>query len=471
MNTSIGSKVCNFIKKNRLLHKDNHVIVGLSGGADSICLLHMLYTLKNEFNLKITAIHINHMIRGDEALRDEQYVVDFCNNLGIDIIVKRINVLKMAKDMKVSTEEAGRCARYDTFYEYKKKLCANKIAIAHNKNDNAETVIMNIVRGCGLNGLKGIDFFREDIIRPLAVLKRKEIEEYCNANNLRYMTDSTNNEPIYTRNKIRLKLIKIIDDILNVDVVSRIDKMSQLVKEDNDFINSFAKKVFNRCLISESNSSVLLSVKDLKEEHKAIQRRVILEAILKVKGNLKMVECKHVDGVLDLIDNGTKICLPQDIRVLRSYDKLLFYKEEEMKKDLRVFSIKLDNFENKVFGDDFVVETKVFEYDSNMELKNFLNHKENNVYVSFFDYEKLGCSVEVRKRRDGDIFKPLNSNGTKKLKKYFIDKKIDRLKREEMYLLSKEKEIVWIIGDKVSDNYKVTKNTRKIVRVTFVSMI
>ena len=467
MDNSIVSRVTEFVKRNELLCKNNHVIVGVSGGADSICLLHILCSIKDEFNLKLTAIHINHMLRGEEALRDERYVVKFCECLGIDVIVERINVSKIAKDNKISEEEAGRMARYDTFHKHKKRLGANKIAVAHNKNDNAETVIMNVIRGCGINGLKGIDYCREDIIRPLIILKREEIESYCRLNNLEYMTDSTNTKPIYTRNKVRLKLIKIIDDILDVDIVSRIDKLSYLAREDNDFIASIAKKAFGRCVVRKDEDLVLLSVKELEREHKSIQRRIVLEAILGIKKNLKMIEYKHVESVLDLIDSrtGTNICLPKGLRVSKSYDVLKFYLKGNNKKDLDIFSVDLSKCESKLVGDNFIIETKVFDCDGGIK------EEENNKYIVFLDYEKLGFEIEVRRRRDGDIFKPLNSNGTKKLKKYFIDKKIDRLERDSYYLLAKGKEIIWIVGDKVSDNYKVTKNTRKIVRVMFVSMI
>ena len=215
MENNTLKKVYEYIQKNKLIKESEHIIVGLSGGADSVCLLHILHSLSNRLKIKLTAIHINHMLRGQEAKRDENFAINFCKELGIEIITKRIDVLKIAKEEKISEEEAGRNARYSTFYEYKKILGADKIATAHNKNDNAETVIMNIIRGSGLSGLKGIDAKRNDIIRPILDLERKEIVNYCNACNLGFVTDSTNRETKYTRNKIRLKLIKEIDDMFN----------------------------------------------------------------------------------------------------------------------------------------------------------------------------------------------------------------------------------------------------------------
>ena len=462
---NIKKRVYEFINKYKLINKGEHIIVGVSGGADSVCLLSILNELSKKFDLKLTAIHINHMIRGEEALRDESFVIRLCNSLGIDVIVERINVLQMAKDKKISEEEAGREARYSTFYRYKEELDANKIAVAHNKNDNAETVIMNIIRGSGLSGLKGIDIIRDDIIRPIMVLKRNEIEDYCKLNGLEYVTDSTNKEPIYTRNKIRLKLIDKIDDIFNIDIVSKIDQMTYLIKDDNAYIEESSQKAFSDCKIRCCDTEILIDIDKFSGFHKSIQRKVLRKAILEIKKDINGIEYKHIESILELVEGqktGKRLELPQNIRVYRDYNILMIYlKKDEQEKFLGLDVLVSIGYSIRMKIDDvFEIEVEHLTDKSQMKTK--------DVYTKYFDYDRLKPSVTVRRREDGDIFKPLNSNGTKKLKKYFIDKKVSKLERDKLYLLAKGNEIVWILGDRISDNFKVTEETNNIVRITFI---
>ncbi|MBP5427505.1 MAG: tRNA lysidine(34) synthetase TilS [Clostridiales bacterium] len=468
MYNNIERKVYNFIQEKSLIVENDHVIVGVSGGADSTCLLYLLNKLSKRLNLKLTAIHINHMIRGDEALRDERHVVDFCRELNIDIIVERIDVIKLAKDRKISTEEAGRNARYSTFYKYKDKLGAQKIAVAHNKNDNVETVIMNIVRGSGLDGLGGIDAQRDVIVRPIITLSRDEIEKYCQLEDLDYVVDSTNCEVIYTRNKVRLKLIKEIDDMFDVDIVSKIDRMSYLVREDNSFIEGVVEEKFDECVIETNDSSVLLDVEKLRLLHKAIQRRVLRRAIVKVNKVINKIEYKHIEDMLKLIcvnKSGLWLDLPQGIGAYRDYNRLKICKKP-----------KKEVIENKEIDIDILVGDTKIQIDDRWVLEIEVldlgqEKKVNDAYTKYFDYDILSEGLKLRQRRNGDKFRPINFNGTKKLKKYFIDKKISKPERDKMYLLAKGSEIIWIIGENVSEKFRVTKYSKKIVRFTLASVI
>ena len=382
MENNTLKKVYEYIQKNKLIKESEHIIVGLSGGADSVCLLHILHSLSNRLKIKLTAIHINHMLRGQEAKRDENFAINFCKELGIEIITKRIDVLIIAKEEKISEEEAGRNARYSTFYEYKKILGADKIATAHNKNDNAETVIMNIIRGSGLSGLKGIDAKRNDIIRPILDLERKEIVNYCNACNLGFVTDSTNRETKYTRNKIRLKLIKEIDDMFNVNITRKINQMSMLVREDNDYIEGMASEAFLRSREDEKDKEICLNIEKLKMFHNAIRKRVLRKAIGQIKNDINSIENKHIESICNLLEGektGQEVELPKKIRAYRDYNILRIYQKEEIK--YKLTDINIDKLEDVKIDDQYIVKFEIVE-DINKE-------STKDAYTKYFEIEGM----------------------------------------------------------------------------------
>ena len=223
---TVEEQVYNCIKKYKLIDENDKIIIGVSGGPDSICLLHVLNLLKEKLKIEIYVAHINHMIR-EEADSETEYVKNFCKNLGIKCFTKKVNVLEFSKENKVGTEEAGRTIRYEFFDEVLKKVSANKIATAHNSNDKAETVLLNILRGSGLSGLKGIEAIRDNkYIRPLIETARKDIEEYCIINKLEPKIDKSNLESIYKRNKIRNDLIPYIQKEYNPNFLKTINRKS-----------------------------------------------------------------------------------------------------------------------------------------------------------------------------------------------------------------------------------------------------
>ena len=239
-------KVINYIKENELIQKGDKILVALSGGPDSVCLLHILYGLKDKFNLTLGAIHINHMLRDEEAYNDERYIIKLCDELGINHYVKRINIEYVAKVANVSLEVAGRNERYKAFEEIRGKYGYNKIAVAHNANDQAETVLMRVMRGTGLEGLTGIKAKREDgIIRPILCLNRQEIEKYCEEKKLNPRIDASNYERIYSRNKIRLDILPYMKEHFNKDIVDTLNRMTILLQKDNEFIEEYSKKCYN----------------------------------------------------------------------------------------------------------------------------------------------------------------------------------------------------------------------------------
>ena len=277
------NKVLNTIKKYNLIQENDKIVIGVSGGPDSMCLLHILNGLKEKLNFEIVVAHINHMIR-KEAEEETQYVKNFCDKLGIKCYIKRIDVIDKSNKEKIGTEEAGRKARYDFFEEVLNIVNANKIATAHNENDNAETVLMNIFRGAGTSGLKGIEPIRDNkYIRPISECERSEIEEYCRVNKLQPKIDKTNLENVYTRNKIRNVLIPEIKKEFNPNIIESLNKLSILARQENNFIQEYAKNIMENELIVEKNLENLQQSRNEKQNNKICREQMQKEKIAKDK--------------------------------------------------------------------------------------------------------------------------------------------------------------------------------------------
>ena len=326
----IENRVLETIKKYNLIENDDKVVVGVSGGPDSICLLDLLYKIKQkkEINFEILVCHINHLIR-EEASSDEEFVKNYCETRNISFYAKHIDVISISKEMKIGTEEAGRNVRYDFFNEILEKTHSNKIATAHTKNDNAETVLMNIIRGSGTAGLKGITPIREKIyIKPLIDISRDEIEEYCRNEKLNPRHDKTNDENIYTRNKIRNILIPCIKEKFNPNIIETIDRLSKLANKENEYFQEITESVYKRILIKEEKKEIILNLKEFNKEHEVIKSKIILYTIKKLLGSANGIEKIHIDDVIKLCENniGNKYLTPnKHIKILVNKGKMFFF--------------------------------------------------------------------------------------------------------------------------------------------------
>ncbi len=481
-------RVLEVIKKNNLIEFGESVLIGLSGGPDSVCLLHILHSLSKELGIKIFASHINHMLRGTESDMDEEFVKKLCKELGIKLFSVSLNIREMAEKENISIEEAAREGRYRQFALLANKIGNCKIAVAHNKNDQAETIMMNIIRGTGLDGLKGMDYIRENIIRPLLDIGRDEIEEYCRENELNPRIDSTNLESIYTRNKIRLELIPFISKEFESNIVESISRMAGLIKDDYLYLESVSLELYNYSLLKEYDYGVELDIEKINEYHSAIRKRVIRKAIEKVKGSLTEIESIHIDKIIELClegRTGTEIHLPKGVRAGKSYNILKIYICRDIvcrgisEKSKGKISYTCERGEkNKFFKKVLVpgvttvealntsLEAVVLDKKSfNVEIFKVLRY---NSLVQFFDYDKLlDKEINIRSRQEGDILNPYKCKGTQKLKKFFIDNKIPREIRDTVPLIAKGREIVWVIGYKISDKFKITENTKSILRLEY----
>lgn len=323
----LEEKVLQTIVENKLIQNGDKIVIGVSGGPDSIALLDVLIKLQSRIKFDITVAHINHMIR-QEAIDDQKYVEQYCKNKKIKCFIKQAKVEEIAKKKKIGTEEAGRNLRYEFFNEILEKTNSNKIATAHSKNDNAETVLMNILRGSGTSGLKGIQAARDNkYIRPLIECERKEIEEYCNENNLEPRIDKTNMENIYTRNKIRNLLIPYIQKEFNPNVIEALNRLSQIASIENEYFELQTIKAYNEIKEEETKEQIILNLKKFNSLDLVIKNRIVLYTINRFFGSSSGIEKIHLQDIIKLCSNniGNKFLIPnKKVKVLIKNGKIFF---------------------------------------------------------------------------------------------------------------------------------------------------
>lgn len=466
------SKACNYIKLNKMLEKGDRIVIGVSGGADSVCLLHVCAKICSEMELKLVVVHINHGIRGEEAARDEQFVKDMSSRLGVDFYRYSYDVKSIAREQGLSEEEAGRTVRYEAFLETCNRIKCNKIAIAHNKNDNAETVLFNLFRGSGVKGLSGIEnkriinseFSEITIIRPLLCVERKEIEQYLKLNDIRYQTDSTNLTEDYTRNKIRNRILKYAVEEINSGAIDNIGEASYQLREALNYIELNILKRY-QSLVREVDGFYFVSVREMLEESVVIRKGIILRIMENLAGKRKDLESKHVEAVLSLLSKqvGKLVNLPYRMVAEREYEEVKLYCVKETK-DINYKSEKIVPIKVVVPG-----RTNLVQYKKVIETE-LINYKKNQPILKsscakWFDYDKIENAVEIRTRQEGDNIQINKTGGKKKLKDYFIDQKIPRKLRDSQLLIADGSDIMWIPGenDRMSEKYKVDDTTKRIL--------
>ena len=426
----------------KLIENGDKVFACVSGGADSIFMLNKLYDLKKSLSYDLFVLHFNHKLR-DEADSDEAFVRDRCKELGLEFYSSSALVGAYAKENKISEEEAGRHLRYKFFYEM--AAADAKIALAHNRDDQAETVLQRIIRGSGLDGLVGMEFKKGRIIRPILNFYRKEIEDYLSENGLSYVIDKTNLLPIYGRNKVRLKVLPMLED-LNPQVKDALVRLSENAREDVRFLDAYCLKRYEILLDAEG-----LDTSEFLKEDPSIQRRIIklyLSDIFKIKEGFYKI---HYNLILKFIkeDGLGSLDLPAGLELVKSY-KHFYFSKKKIEKNFDFEEIFLKNGFNKTDLGNFIIEEK-----------NGTPSKES----IFIDKDKISGDLRLRTRKIGDKFSPLGLCGSKKLKDFFIDKKIPREARNKWPLICDEKKIVWVVGLSISDRVKLDKKSKNILNI------
>ena len=327
---NLEEKILKTINENNLIENGDKIVLAVSGGPDSIAMLNSLNNIKANslLNFEIFVAHVNHMIR-EEAGEDEHFVKDFCKKIDVQFFSKSIDVKLIANNNKIGLEEAGRIARYDFFDEVQKMTSANKIAIAHNKNDSVETVIMHALRGSGTYGLHGIEAINGKYIRPLIECEREEIEQYCKENNIEARIDKTNFENLYTRNKVRNVAIPYVKKEFNPNIIETISRLSDLIKQQDEFVDEFVENAFEDIKVEEDEKQIVLNLKMFNLQNKVIKSKLILYTIIRLFGTSKGIEKIHIDDIIKLCENniGNKFLTPnKNIKVLIKNKKIYFLK-------------------------------------------------------------------------------------------------------------------------------------------------
>lgn len=441
-----------------MIEPSDRIVAGLSGGADSVCMLLILSELSDRLGISrdgIIAVHVNHMIRGQEADGDEAFAGKLCAELGITFLCFRKDIKAYAAELGCTVEEAGRKYRYKCFDEAAEKYNCNKTAVAHNKNDLAETVVFNMLRGSGLKGMSGIQPVRGNVIRPLLDVTRQQIEEYLSDCNQSYRNDSTNDILDYDRNKIRHVILPAMQEV-NSGAVRHICQMAEEAKNSYSFIHHKALERYDGCVEDDDfGRTVTLEVSRIYKYNPVLQEHVIHEAIGDVAGIKKDITRRHVMAVVGLLyqDTGRAVELPYGIRARRSYNNLIITNKQETAADYYI-DINDDGVYNiPEWG---IIEISFIDNNAGIEVP-------KKIYTKMADYGKMKDRLCIRTPEDGDYI-TIDSNGnTKKLSRVFIDNKIDREKRASWPVLACGHEIVWVLGIRYSEAYKINEETTKII--------
>lgn len=463
----LQDKIQELIEINHLVPPNSHLVVGVSGGADSVCLLKLLFDLKDEFGLKLTAVHMNHSLRGHESDADQAFVEGLCKRLEIPLRIFQRDIYKISKQQKLSLEDAGRRERYQAFEQVMQEEQADFIAVAHHWGDNAETVMLNILRGCGIEGLGGMSLKSSKIIRPLLNVSRQEIIHYLEDCGVGYREDSSNSDSTFIRNRVRNLLFPFIKENFPFDPSSALNRLAELAAIDNDLMESMAQENYDDVLRKQAEEYVQLDLKKLSSLHAAISSRIIRLAWEKLNGNRKNLEQVHVQAVLKLCRDyktGKQVKLPALYQARVSYDNLYIEKESEN---------KMMNFSYPVIipGYTFVKELKgclkASIMDQNKADESFFDSKES-AFGHLFDYGKLKRGINIRNRLEGDRLQPKGLNGEKKLKEYFIDKKVPAGERSMIPLVAVGNTIVWVVGMRTSAQFRADQNTKELLLLEWV---
>jgi len=444
------------IKKYNMVKEGDKVIVGVSGGPDSVCLLHLFNKFCGQLGILLYVAHLDHMFRGKESEEDARFVETLCHNWNIPFFSDKVDVPAYAKNFGLSPEDAARRVRYDFFLQVKKQINAHKIATGHNQNDHEETILMNILRGTGLDGLVGIDPVRESFIRPLIEIPRAEIEKYIEQEGIPFRIDATNLTTDYFRNSIRLELIPLIREKYCSHFGQSLRRLSEITRRDLAFLKQETAKA-EADVVNYQAEKAVINVEKFLKQHEAIKYRLARSVVEKLSGDVKDFETRHAKLLVEFIENaspGSMIDLPKNLQGIKEYNTFILSKAS------------FDEIPNYNYLLNVPGEISINEIGIN--IKAYIKAKDEikitpDTDMAYLDYDKIESNLIIRNRHPGDRFKPLGGMGFKKLKDFFIDEKVPRRKRNQVPIVEAKGKIVWVGGMRIDDRYKVTGETKRVL--------
>ena len=452
-------KEIELIRQYHMIQKGDHVIAGVSGGPDSVYLLFLLLEYQKQVNFSICVVHVEHGIRGEESRQDAEFVRKLCEGKKVPFYLAAVNAEEEAKEKKISVEEAGRILRYEAFEKIRKKY-GGKIAVAHNEDDQAETILWNLARGSGLSGLCGMHLVRGKIIRPLLFTSRAKIEEWLTHNGIAWRQDGTNLEQIYTRNKIRLNILPQMRRQMNTQVSKHIAEAGKKIQKAELFLRKTAEAVKKR-YVFDMGEAIKISA-ELQTEEEIIQEYVIRNALNDVSYSLKNVTQKHIEALKGILQgaDGRQTDLPGGITGKKERGFLILSQNQRIKNE-KVIEEKNIWMEIMV---PCCIKVKNKKVECMLEETKSQRIPEKS-YTKWIDYDTIRDKLVLRNRLSGDYLVVNESGGKKKLKDYFIDQKIPKQDRDSVLLLADGSHILWVIGYRISEACKVKESTKNILKI------
>ncbi|MBQ8278858.1 MAG: tRNA lysidine(34) synthetase TilS [Roseburia sp.] len=469
--------ILQYCKKEKLIENGDFVLAGVSGGADSVCMLLLLKELQAELGFLLEAVHVEHGIRGAESENDAAFVVRLCEELEIPLHLHFVQAVDYAKEQKIGLEEAARILRYDAYLQTAANVSIGarvKVALAHHADDNAETVLFQMIRGSGIDGLGGMRPKRTlaegvEVVRPLLRVTRSQIEVYLQEKGQSYCVDSTNEDVTYSRNKIRHEILPMLNSI-NAQAVAHMNRSAELLRELGDYLQEQMADV-SRNVLRERADGLLILDEAFLTLPEILKKEVLHSAITKAAGSAKDIGLEHVELTAGLFELqvGRSLSLPYEVRAKRVYEGVLLKKgvSSEAVPETAFF---LELSEEELFSQLQQGEVSVRVPDGVMKFSLSKISGENaeiskNTYTKCFDYDKIKGSFQIRTRRSGDYLIVDESGHRKRLQDYFINEKVPAEKRDEILLLTQADKVLWVIGGRISADTKVDGNTKEILKV------
>lgn len=462
-----------FIQKYHMLTCGDRVIAGVSGGADSVCLFLMLLELREKIGFDLIAVHVHHGLRGEAADQDQQFVEALCEQHRIPLEIFRVNLESIAKKRKQSLEEAGRMVRREAFDSVCKKYGGNKIALAHHQNDNAETLLWNLSRGTGLDGLGGIRPVNGKFIRPLLCMNRKEIEEYLAKRKQSYCIDETNAGTDYTRNKLRHLVLPILEEQVNSAAVRHMNETMEQIWELQEYMQEQVEAAYQECVQEHFEKACWIQIqqKSFETFPELIKKMVIRKGMEQVGGKKRDLSHKHVDVMMELMNKqvGRTLNLPYEMHAKRNYEGIRLEKrrtylsgEEKKAGIIQECMAELNIPGETILADrNLKLRCKILEKPKNLSIKDI----PQKIYTKWFDYGIIKSSLYIRTRQAGDTIVIDEKDHQKKLKNWFVDEKIPKEVRDSQLLLAENNEILWVLGHRMSQAYQVKQSTKWILQI------
>ena len=462
----------------------DRILIGVSGGADSVCLLQILCSLQRQMGFSVNVLHVNHGVR-PEAHRDGEYVKKLCMELQVPFYLEQVDMVGYAKEQGMSGEEAGRVLRYHLFETYRQKLQCNLVAVAHHQNDRAETLLFNLFRGTGIQGLASLRPVREHIIRPLLCLSREEIEQCLADKGMEYCQDVTNQSDDYSRNKIRHHVIPYAEREICGQAVAHMNETAAQLAEIGDYLELQTEEAFRACVLPDEDG-VAFSIERLQSYHSMIQKRILLHAFELLTPYRKDITAAHVAGILHLLDvkGFGSVDLPYGLVAEKEYDRLSFVKKK--KKDITESTCK--DMTKKTQNEDVLTGELLWQqewelipgvwYDlSNLgklfakivedpeKVRYLCENIPTNRCTKYFDYDRIFSNVAIRTRRTGDYITCDAALHKKSIQDYMVNEKIPVKDRDRKWILADGNHVLWIPGYRISEYYKISKDTKRILVV------